>query len=588
MRVASGQHVFDGFSVLAHMLRPCLTVKLERSQDQRLPETLPHRTEDEVKMRSRLSRFKRQFWKLQRFSQLTAVGLTILSVCGLDTQARAQQPERVRVLIGFHQPPGQAELNAVKQGGGTVTSRFRLIDSVAAEVPANAIAGLAKNPLVKVVEPDLEVQADEYSDDWGIARIGSRLVHEGNVAPEIGPLAGTGVRVAVLDTGIDYNHPDLAAVYAGGYDFVNNDSDPYDDQYHGTHCAGTIAASLNGFGVVGVAPEARLYGLKVLSSTGSGSYSYVISALDWCVANQIQVASLSLGSSGDPGSQVRDAFNRAYNAGVVVVSSAGNSGAGTDTVGYPAKYDSVIAVGSTTRSDTRSSFSSTGPAVEVAAPGSSILSTYPGSSYAYLSGTSMACPHVSGVAALLLSGGVADANGDGRVNDDVRLALQVTAEDLGPTGRDNEFGFGLVDAAAAVALTAGGDGGGGGGGGGPVDPEPVFNAPTNLAGTASLLSVTLLWDDNSNVEEAFQIQYGTKRKGTITWSDQFVIAPSSDAATASHTFDLPASGTYRLRVRATAEGGTQATNWSNIIQLSVSDGSGGGAGGGGGGRGRKK
>lgn len=586
MRVASGQHVFDGFSVLAHMLPPCLTVKLERSQDQRLPETLPHRTEDEVKMRSRLSRFKRQFWKLQRFSQLTAVGLTILSVCGLDMQARAQQPERVRVLIGFHQPPGQAELNAVKQGGGTVTSRFRLIDSVAAEVPANAIAGLAKNPLVKVVEPDLGVQADEYGDDWGIARIGSRLVHEGNVAPEIGPLAGTGVRVAVLDTGIDYNHPDLAAVYAGGYDFVNNDSDPYDDQYHGTHCAGTIAASLNGFGVVGVAPEARLYGLKVLSSTGSGSYSYVISALDWCVANQIQVASLSLGSSGDPGSQVRDAFNRVYNAGVVVVASAGNSGAGTDTVGYPAKYDSVIAVGSTTRSDTRSSFSSTGPAVEVAAPGSSILSTYPGNSYAYLSGTSMACPHVSGVAALLLSGGVADANGDGRVNDDVRLALQVTAEDLGPTGRDNDFGFGLVDAASAVALTAGGDGGGGGG---PVDPEPVFNTPTNLAGTASLLSVTLLWDDNSNVEESFQIQYGTKRKGTITWSDQFVIAPASDAATASHTFDLPASGTYRLRVRAAADGGTQATNWSNTIQLSVSDGSGGGGGGGGGGgRGRKK
>jgi subtilisin len=498
-------------------------------------------------------------------------------------QARAQQPERVRVLIGFHQPPGQAELNAVKQGGGTVTSRFRLIDSVAAEVPANAIAGLAKNPLVKVVEPDLEVQADEYGDDWGIARIGSRFVHEGNVAPEIGPLAGTGVRVAVLDTGIDYNHPDLAAVYAGGYDFVNNDSDPYDDQYHGTHCAGTIAASLNGFGVVGVAPEARLYGLKVLSSTGSGSYSYVISALDWCVANQIQVASLSLGSSGDPGSQVRDAFNRVYNAGVVVVASAGNSGAGTDTVGYPAKYDSVIAVGSTTRSDTRSSFSSTGPAVEVAAPGSSILSTYPGNSYAYLSGTSMACPHVSGVAALLLSGGVADANGDGRVNDDVRLALQVTAEDLGPTGRDNDFGFGLVDAASAVALTAGG------GGGGPVDPEPVFNTPTNLAGTASLLSVTLLWDDNSNVEESFQIQYGTKRKGTITWSDQLVIAPASDAATASHNFDLPASGTYRLRVRATADGGTQATNWSNTIQLSVSDGSGGGGGGGGGGgRGRKK
>ena len=362
---------------------------------------------------------------------------------------------------------------------------------------------------------------------------------------------------------------------------MNNDSDPYDDQYHGTHCAGTIAASLNGFGVVGVAPEARLYGLKVLSSSGSGSYSDIVSALDWCVQNQIQVASLSLGSSTDPGSQVKAAFDNAYAAGVVVVASAGNSGSGADTVGYPAKYDSVIAVGSTTRSDTRSSFSSTGPAVEIAAPGSSILSTYPGNQYEYLSGTSMACPHVSGVAALLLSGGISDLNSDGTVNDDVRLALQVTAQDLGAAGRDDDFGFGLVDAAAAIALTAGS------GGGDPVDPPTEFNAPTNLVGSSTLLRVTLLWDDNSNIEEDYQIQYGTKRRGSINWSDAYVYAPAGDLATQSHSFDMPADGTYRFRVRARASDGAEATDWSNSVQLSVSSGTGGGGGGGGGGRGGK-
>ena len=510
---------------------------------------------------------------------VTALG----SLFFLAEDAVSQPPERVKVLIGFHQRPGLPELNAVKANGGKITSRFRIIDSIAAEVPQNALIGLRNNPLVKIVEPDTECTANEYGEDWGIARVGARLVHEGNVATDIEPILGTGVRVAVLDTGIDYTHPDLSAVYFGGYDFVNNDTDPMDDHYHGTHCAGTIAASLDGAGVVGVAPEASLYGLKVLSSTGSGSYSYVISALDWCVQNQIQVASLSLGSPTDPGSQVRDAFARANAAGVVVVASAGNSGSGADTVGYPAKYESVIAVASTTRSDTRSSFSSTGPAVEIAAPGSNIFSTYPGADYAYLSGTSMACPHVSGVAALLLAAGIADHNDDGLYNDDVRLVLQMTAEDFGLEGRDVEFGYGIVDAASAIALAAGG------GGGGPGDPPESFNAPSNLSGVATLLSVTLFWDDNSNVEEDFEIQYGTKSRGRISWSNNTHYADAGTGATQTHTFSLPSDGTYRIRVRARKDEGNSTTAWSDSIQLSVASGSGGGGGGGGGGgKGKKK
>ena len=522
-------------------------------------------------------------YRLMIHSGVYSVFAALVALLCFTGKAAGQQVGAVKVLIEFYQPPGMSELKAVKGNGGKFTQRFRLINSVAAEVPPQAINGLRKHPLVKLVEPDIECRADEYGDDWGISRIGARLVHEGNVATDVGPILGSGVSVAVLDTGIDYTHPDLSPVFAGGYDFVNNDNDPFDDQYHGTHCAGTIAASLNGTGVVGVAPDVSLYGLKVLSSTGSGYFSDIISALDWCVQNQIQVASLSLGSGSDPGTQVRDAFARANAAGVVVVASAGNSGSGSDTVGYPAQYDSVIAVASTTRSDTRSSFSSTGPAVEVAAPGSDILSTYPGGGYAYLSGTSMACPHVSGVAALLLAGGIADQNNDGFYNDDVRLVLAVSAEDFGLEGRDPEFGYGIVDAASAIALTAGG-------GGGPIDPPASFNAPSNLSGVADLLEVTLFWNDNSNVEEDFEIQHGTKRRGRVSWSGDTHYAEASSGATQSHTLTLPGDGTYRIRVRARKDGGNSTTAWSDSIQLSVSSGSGGGGGGGGngGGRGKKK
>ncbi|MBU2052676.1 MAG: S8 family serine peptidase, partial [Nanoarchaeota archaeon] len=148
--------------------------------------------------------------------------------------------------------------------------------------------------------------------------------------------------------GIDYNHPDLKSNYKGGYDFVNTDTDPMDDHGHGTHVAGTVAALDNGIGVVGVAPEANLYALKVLSSGGSGSYSDVIAALQWCVNNGIQVTNNSYGSSGDPGTNVKEAFDNAYNIhGIIHVAAAGNSGnppGRGDNIIYPARYDSVIAV----------------------------------------------------------------------------------------------------------------------------------------------------------------------------------------------------------------------------------------------------
>ena len=212
--------------------------------------------------------------------------------------------------------------------------------------------------------------------------------------------------------------------------------------------------------MVGVAPEARLYALKVLDQTGSGDFSNVIAALQWAVDHGVQITNNSYGSSQDPGSIVQAAFDNAAAAGILHVAAAGNSGncQGTgDSVLFPARYGSVIAVAATDPSDVSPCFSSTGPAVELSAPGVSINSTVPGvpgGGYELLSGTSMASPHVAGTAALVISAGVTDTNGNGRVNDEVRTILDNTAHDLGPAGRDTWYGFGLVDAAAAVAGSA--------------------------------------------------------------------------------------------------------------------------------------
>jgi subtilisin family serine protease len=261
---------------------------------------------------------------------------------------------------------------------------------------------------------------------------------------------GAGVRVAVIDSGIDPTHPDLEGIYAGGWDFVNDDDDPYDDFGRGTQVAGILAAAVNGSGVTGVAPDVSLYALKVLDHDGAGFFSDIIAALEWAVANGIQITNNSYASATDPGSLVRQAFDNAYAAGVLNVAAAGNDGtcAGTaDTVGFPARFASVIAVTATDAADRRACFSATGPDVELAAPGVDINSSLPWGTYDYDSGTSMASPHVAGTAALVIGAGVVGPQ-------NIRDLLDQTALDLGDPGRDPEYGYGRIDAAAAVAAAA--------------------------------------------------------------------------------------------------------------------------------------
>ena len=225
--------------------------------------------------------------------------------------AGAQAVEnRIAVLIGFDARPGPPEEALVRSVGGLVSHRYHLVPAIAARVPPQAVAALRRNPRVTVVEADVRVVAVDLELDgsWGVKRIGAGPVHQQG-------LWGAGVTVAILDSGIDYTHPDLALNYAGGYDFVNDDDDPFDDNAHGTHVAGIVAARDDDAGVVGVAPYARLYALKVLDASGHGSFSDVIAAMQWAVDHGAQVTNSSYGSSENPGVTVQQAFENAEAAG---------------------------------------------------------------------------------------------------------------------------------------------------------------------------------------------------------------------------------------------------------------------------------
>jgi subtilisin family serine protease len=386
------------------------------------------------------------------------------------TPVNAVKPQKINVIIGFKGPPSP---DLITQNGGNLKHTYKTINAVSAEIPVHSVSRISSSPRFEYLELDSTVKVLVETIPWGINKIGALQAHQ--------TTTGTGVQVAVIDTGIDYTHPDLTDNYITGYDWVNDDNDPMDDHSHGTHCAGTIAALDNSIGVLGVAPTVGLYGLKAIGSTGSGYVSDIVAGIEWAVlgpdgiegnTDDAEVISMSLGTSTGS-TALKNACDMAYSKGTVVIAAAGNSGnsAGSgDTVLYPARYDSVIAVAATDSDDNRAAFSSTGSDVELSAPGVSILSTIPRDSLSYMSGTSMACPHVAGAAALLMSitpGSVSDLNGDGKWStSEVRQRLVETATDLGSNGKDTWFGYGLVDIATAVSDATPAP---------PPEPEPTFD-----------------------------------------------------------------------------------------------------------------
>lgn len=266
----------------------------------------------------------------------------------------------------------------------------------------------------------------------GIDAIGGWDVESGN----------SSVIIAIIDTGIDYTHEDLAGKVIKGYDFVNEDFDPKDDNGHGTHVAGIAGAvTNNGTGIAGVCQGCSLLAVKVITADGSGANSWIANGISNAVSLGARVINLSLGGL-DRSQTIELAIEQAYQNGVVVVAASGNDGGSVPL--YPAAFAEVIAVGATDRYGDKASFSSYGSHLELAAPGHAIYSTLPGNYYEAWNGTSMACPHVAGLAGLLLS------RNPGFSSDQIRQLLAATAQDLGASGRDSYFGYGRINALSAL------------------------------------------------------------------------------------------------------------------------------------------
>lgn len=268
---------------------------------------------------------------------------------------------------------------------------------------------------------------------WGVARVNAPAAWSSG--------QGAGVKVAVIDTGIDCTHPDLKCDFGSGTNIVDPGSTPMDDNEHGTHVAGTIAGRGAG-GPIGVAPKATLIPVKVLDADGSGTLSDIVKGINWAADHRVDVINMSLGGATGSAALER-AVKKALAAGVTIVAAAGNSGPAPDTVGYPAGYPGVIAVAASDSNDGLARFSSRGDAVAFIAPGVDILSTVPGGGTATLSGTSMAAPHVAGLAALALERGARGPSGVRRAFSAASSPLCGVSTCLAPT----EQGAGMIDAA---------------------------------------------------------------------------------------------------------------------------------------------
>lgn len=400
------------------------------------------------------------------------LNLWVLAVClvaaalfgVLYHQVQAQGPADYRpgeVLVKFKPGVSAATAMAVHQRlGSRVKETIPGIDVQVITTNRSvgqAVAAYAREGQVEYAEPNFVAKALVVPDDpyfskqWGMDNTGQTggTADADIDAPEAWDITqGTAtVKVAVLDTGVDQDHEDLKTKLTDQADFTGG-NDPNDYYGHGTHVAGIAAAVTNNTtGVAGVGYQVSLMNGKVLNNSGSGAYSWIANGMVWATNQGAQVINLSLGGSRKS-STLEAAVNFAWDNGVVVVAAAGNSGNPSPT--YPAKYDHAIAVAATDDTDAKAGFSSYGDWVDVAAPGVDIWSTFPNHPYAidknleydYGSGTSMATPHVAGVAALVWS------TGNWNTAQAVRDRVEQTAEDIAGTG--SYWIWGRVNACNAV------------------------------------------------------------------------------------------------------------------------------------------
>jgi len=388
-------------------------------------------------------------WKLT--SIIIALTL-LLSLAGSASPAFADDGQEEsfasdRLIIQFDSGTSWSEIIKVhQQVGGKVVKTIPQINSQIVTVPKGQKSFkmwvYRLHSKVRCVEPDyvaqvLDVPNDPYFNDsyqWGMFQ---------TQAPQAWDIThgSSGIRIAILDTGVDSSHPDLGAKVVAKENFTSSDTAEPVNNSHGTHVAGIAAAiSNNGIGVAGLGYDCSLMNVKVAGDDGYGYYSWIAQGIIWATDNGADVINLSLGGTS-PSSTLEQAVNYAWDHGVVVVAAAGNDGSTSPL--YPAYYDKCLAVAATNDNDQLTSWSSHGNWVDVAAPGSA-YSTKPDGQYGNMAGTSMASPHVAGLAGLVFSV-AADTNGNGRLNDEVRATIEATCDDVGI-----DVAYGRINAYHAV------------------------------------------------------------------------------------------------------------------------------------------
>lgn len=382
---------------------------------------------------------RKRMKKLFVFLLIAAMAVAVIQA-GAGT---IDPPNQKKVIIRYKAGVSSQNVVDLEALGVDVKYVYKIINGIAATVDEELLDELELLENVLEIEEDYEVSIcktpndPRFSDLWGLHNTGQTGgTYDADIdAPEAWDLqtGSSNVVVAVIDTGVDYNHQDLSAnmwknpgevagngidddgngyvddVY--GWDFCNNDSNPIDDHNHGTHCSGTIAGvGNNGIGVVGVNWKAKIMALKFLNSQGSGAISDALAALEYATMMKQQknipiIATSNSWGGGGFSSSFKQAIEASDNAGILFIAAAGNASSNNDvTPNYPSNYDvpNVIAVAATTHTDGLASFSNYGAStVDLGAPGSNILSTTRNNGYGTMSGTSMATPHVSGVAALI-------------------------------------------------------------------------------------------------------------------------------------------------------------------------------------------
>ena len=488
--------------------------------------------------------------------------LQLVLALGLAPSALAQtRPDPVpdavpgEYVVAFE--PGTDKAKAARDHGGRIFTSIPALglDGVVFEdKKADKARELKRDKRFRSVEPNAIYRAMYTPNDPGFGqqyawtRINAQAAWDKT-------LGSSSVTIAVIDTGVQRSHPDLDAKIVGGYDFVQNDTAPDDGNGHGTHVAGTAAGETgNATGGAGMCPGCRVMPIRVLDNSGSGTLANVARGITYAADNGAKVINMSLGGSGT--STLQQAVDYAASKGVFQACAAGNDNTSSTSYAYPGAYANCFAVASTTSTDARSSFSNYGTWVEVAAPGSSIYSTWLNSGYNTISGTSMAAPHVAGLGGLLASQGLTGTQ--------IRDRICSTSAKI--TGTGSFWTCGRIDANAAVGGTT-------------TPPPPPPPSGTDAIVNGGFESGIAPWTETSS--GGYGLRDST-RPHTGSWGT-WLGGYNSGTDSISQAIKVPANGTLtywwylttqesgstvydRLRVRVlSSSGAVLATprTWSN-------------------------